>query len=91
MKEKLARILKGNFYVAAVIALAGMMLSFLLCTMYLSGNAVLMFAPLWLFAVFAVLHLALDFIPQTAGKWYIKLGVMAAVAVVLAALLILFG
>ena len=91
MKEKLGRILKGNFYVAAVIALVGTVSGFLLCTMFLMENIILMLAPLWLFVIFAVMYLVLDFIPQTSGKWYIKLGAMAAVAVVLAALLILLG
>lgn len=91
MKEKLGRILKGNFYVAAVIALVGTVSGFLLCTMFLMENIILMLAPLWLFVIFAVMYFVLDFIPQISGKWYVKLGVMAAVAVVLAALLILLG
>ena len=91
MKEKLGRILKGNFYVAAVIALVGTVSGFLLCTMFLMENIILMLAPLWLFVIFAVMYFVLDFIPQTSGKWYVTLGVMAAVAVVLAALLILLG
>lgn len=91
MKEKLGRILKGNFYVAAVIALVGIVLSFLLCTVFFMENIILMLAPLWLFVIFTVMYFVLDFIPQTSGKWYIKLVAEVLAAVILTALLILFG
>lgn len=91
MKEKIGRILKENFYVAAVIVLAGTVLSFLLCTVFLTENIVLMLVPLWLFVIFAVMYFVLDFILQTSGKWYIKLVAEILAAVILTALLILFG
>ncbi len=83
--------MRKKVYVAAVIAVVGAVLSFLLCTMFLAENIILMLSPLWLSAVFTVLYLVLDTVPQTAGKRYIKLGVMSAAALVLAVVLIFIG
>ena len=90
MKEKIKGILTGNFYVAAMIALTGAALCLFMCTLFLAGGLFIRLAPLWLFAVFTAMYFVLETIPQTTGRWYIKVLVSFVAAAVFVILLVLF-
>lgn len=90
VKEKLKSILTGNVYIAAMIALVGAVLCLLMSTMFLAGALILKLVPLLLFVIFTVMYFVLEVIPQTAGRWYIKVLVPVVTAAVLLILLIIF-
>lgn len=80
---KLKNILQGKLFSAAVIALVGAWVSLLMCTIIGESGVVKCFLPFWLFLLFAVLDVALDKLPFTANRKWVKPAALVAVGIVI--------